>query len=47
MSPIEATTTCLTLRLRDDLLQRGGEVLQHEDRFGAGIVELVLSSRGV
>ena len=35
-----AIITCLTVGLRQRLLQHGGEVLQHDDSFGAGIVEL-------
>ena len=41
-SPIAATTTCLTGGFRDHRLQRRGEILQDDDRFGAGILELVL-----
>ncbi|MHC2635408.1 hypothetical protein ACVME5_008093 [Bradyrhizobium liaoningense] len=38
----------LHLRLRDHLLDRVGKVLQHDDGFGAGILELVLElARGV
>ena len=40
MSPMLATTTCFTWRVRQRLLQHGGEVLQHDDRLGAGIAEL-------
>ena len=42
------TMTCLTAVLADHLLHRGGEILQHDDRLGAGILELVFEfARGV
>ena len=42
------TMTCLTAVLRDHLLHGGGEILQHDDRLGAGILELMLElARGV
>ena len=38
----------LDLGLADHLLQRGGEILDDDDRFGAGVVQLVLElARGV
>ena len=42
MSPIGVTMTCLTAVLADHLLQRVGEILDDDDRLGAGILQLML-----
>ena len=41
-SPTCVVITCRTAVSRQDLLQRAGEVLEDDDRLGAGVLQLVL-----